>query len=505
MKQPNISYVSINPYNRLIYIYDNGQLKKYNFSKKSKKNFYISFLNRKDFILTKLEISKNIPDEDLRDVIELKTYEELDLDQTVEYKIEYMELPTLPTDKNRIFQVFVTEPKIIEETFKDIISKVPFIDYIIPVPLVFKTLYTNELLPNDEVHLFLYMQTDDTFLTLYQNGNLLYSKSLKYSFKDIAQRLSELMMKEVSVEEVVKDLSTEGLKMSDLERLQYYMQIFSELFMHINDVLIYAKRANNIEVIDKIFIDSEFGFIKGIEEYSLTYLAQEAYDFNFDFPISTNEQFVEKIHFLLILTAKDIKELEIDYPNFTLYPRPKPLFKRPTGELLLITAASLLIGAAYPAYNFFMGYKYRYESLMLQKKYEKVHRKRVILETNINRLKKEIEELKKKIDNKRQELAKSEKVLKSIYDKKVNYILKAKTLADLSQDLVNYKLLVSQIDVNNSNFDFNVTSVDDKAITEFIKYIMHSKNDRYDISIKSIEKPDENSSVYFSNLKVEVK
>ncbi len=505
MNQNNLSYVSINPYNKLIYIYDKNQLKKYNFSKKSKKNFYISFLNRKDFILTKLEISKNIPDEDLKDVIELKTYEELDLDQTIEYKIEYMEIPTLPTDKNRIFQVFVTEPKIIEETFKDIISKVPFIDYIIPVPLVFKTLYTNEFLSNDEVHLFIYMQTEDSFLALYQNGNLLYSKSLKYSFKDIAQRLSELMMKDVSVEEVINDLSTEGLKMSDLDKLQFYMQIFSELFLHINDVLIYAKRANNIEIIDKIFIDGEFGFIKGIEEYSLTYLAQEAYDLNFDFGIHTTEKFVEKIHYLLILTAKDINELDIEYPNFTLYPRPKPLFKRPTGELILITAASLLIGAAYPAYNFFLGYKYRYESHVLQKEYEKVHIKRITLETTINRLKKEIENLKKKIEQKRAELARSEEILNAIYDKKVNYILKALTLADLTEDMVKYKLLVSQIDVNNSNFEFNVTSADDKAITEFIKYIMHTKNNRYDISIDKIERPDINSSIYFSNLKVQVK
>lgn len=498
-------YVTIDAYNKEFFVCENRSLKSFKNPKFNPKNFYISYLQTKDTIITTIEVSKNIPYEDLRNVVEIRAYEELDLDPAVEYKIDFHEIPTPMHEKNIKLQLFITEPQIIEEVFAQIVKKINFIDYIIPLPLLFKPLYTQEILDRAEVHLFIYFQKDDTLFALYNEGSLAYAKSLKYSFNEIAQRLSELKGEPVSVESVIQTLAKDGLKIADLDEMQYYMQVFSEIFMHINDVLIYVKRANNIEIVDKIFISSDIGYIKGIEEYSHTYLAQEAYDFHFDYSCTTKEAYVNDLHFLMALCSDDILQKFENYPNFTIYKRLPPLLKRASGELIVVTVATLLLSLAYPFYNILITYKLRHDIAVLNRQYPIIHTKRISLEQKINRLKEELSSFQQKIALERKELDRRKKILNQIYDKKVNYILKAKTLADLSQDLVKYKIKAINIDNNDSLFDFNVTSVDNKNITQFIKYIAETKNRRYEITTREINKTDLNSTIYFSKIKVQVK
>ncbi len=500
-KENRKKYVTINPYNNTYFICDNRTLKKFS-PKFSSKNFYISFLQTKDFIFTTLEVSRNIPDEDLADMIELRAYEELDLDQTIDYLIRYYEIPSPTHKKERTFQIFVTEPSLLKDIFDKSIKQVNYIDAIIPAPLLFRPLYNQEILERDETHVFIYFEKEDAFLALYSQGSLLYTKSMKYSFKDIAERISELKGEEVSIEEVMQNLAKEGLKLQNLDELPHYMQVFSEIFMHINDILVYAKRVNDIEIIDKIFISSEVGFIKGIEEYSQTYLAQEAYDFAFDYNIKSLEPYVEELHYLLALCAIDINENQIQYPNLTIFKRPPPFLQRPSGKLILALAASLLVASIYPGYNIFMAYKLKYDTAILKKEYPKIHAKRVALETQINQLKKQMTKLKKLIAQKELELKRREKILRAIYDKKVRYIMKGATIAQLSQNLVAHKIKTTEIRNSDKVFDLNVTATDEKRITKFIKDMYDNNYNKYDISTKEINKTDPNSTIYFSTIEV---
>ncbi|MRI58904.1 MAG: hypothetical protein C6H99_05290, partial [Epsilonproteobacteria bacterium] len=434
------SIITLNPYAQTYFKYENRSLARFYPLKFSKKNFYLSFLRAKDLIFTTISLSKNIPQEDIYDVLEMRIYEELDLDQAIEYVFDYELLPSLPHEKEQKFAVFISEAKIIQESFEELTKTIPFIDAILPAPTLFKTLYTHDILDNDEIHFFIYFQKSDAFVALYQNGTLLYTKSLKYSFEYIAERISEKKGKEVSANDVMQRLSKEGLKISDLDELPYYMEIFNELFMFINDILIYIKRANEIEHIDKIFIGSEIGFIKGIEEYSQTYLAHKAFDLHFDYGIKTQEPFVEELHYLMALCGEDILERNIPYVNLTLFKRPPPLSKRPSGRLLLVAGISALLALAYPLYNYIYAQKIRFEIAQLKKEYPKIHQKRVELEKSINTLRAQIKSIREKIAQKSQELKKREQILQAIYNKKVTYTMKAATLAELTQDLVAYKL-----------------------------------------------------------------
>ena len=492
--------VGLDPYLQKFIIYDKAknEIRLSQDVKSNKHNIHSSFLQTKYFITTKIKISKNIPQEDIEDILTTKAYEELDLDPTIEYKITYTELPTDLHSKDREFQLFLVDYETLHNIFDPYIEKMEFLDFIFPIPTLFQALYTNDILINYETHIFIYFQNDDAFLTIYRNGQFIYTISLKFSFEYMAQRLSELKGAEVTQEELIENLRKYGLKIPDFQEVQYYMQIFSELFMHINDVLIYAKKSFELENIDKIFISSDIGQIAGIEEYAQTYLGQKAYDFEFDYGFENNDSSVTHIHSLLILKTKECHENE-ECVNFTIFQRPPSIWKRPSGQLIATLAASLIIAFAYPMYNYILAYKYQLEKILLQKEYTKIHAKRVSLEAQINSIKNEIKKIDNQINVVLAHLNEKKESLKKIYDKKVHYTMKAATVAEFAQDLKKYKIHLLDLNNTNKTFNLNVAANDDKKITELIKYITFNKADKYSITTKDINKT---GAIYTSTLKV---
>ncbi|BCD60282.1 MULTISPECIES: hypothetical protein [unclassified Nitratiruptor] len=493
--------VGIDPYFRKYFVFDNhkNEIRLYNDVRTSKNDIHTSYFLTKDTIISNIKVSRNVPQEDLEDILTTKAYDELELDPTAEYKISFLELPTDLHSKEREFQLFITEYATLHDTYDEYIEKLGYLDFIFPVPYLLKTLYTKEILVDYETHLFIYFQNSDAFLTIYKNGHFVYTKSLKFSFAYMAERLTELKGSEVTIEELIANLSTYGLRLSDYEELQYYMQIFSELFMHINDILIYAKKSFDIENIDKIFISSDIGLIQGIEEYAQTYLGQKAYDFDFDYGIHVADPSVTHIHLLTVLTTQDCLEEEEECVNFTIFERPPALWKRPSGKLIMAIAASLVLGFSYPIYNYSMAYKYQIEKLLLQKKYAKIHAKRVSLESQINHIKNEIKKVDQQIQAVTRHLHEKEQSLKRIFDKKVHYSMKAVTIADFAQNIKKHKLHLLELNNTNKEFNLLVTAADDKRITEFIKDITNNASSKYDITTKDINKT---KGLYMSSLKV---
>lgn len=68
-KQTNLNkIVSIDPYNSIFYQLQNNTLSKVKKLEFNKKNHVVSTLNTKDFISTIIELSINIPNEDLKEI-----------------------------------------------------------------------------------------------------------------------------------------------------------------------------------------------------------------------------------------------------------------------------------------------------------------------------------------------------------------------------------------------------------------------------------------------------
>jgi len=510
IKSSTTKIISIDNYSERYYKYENGTIFPFKKLAYSNTHLNITYIANKDMIIAPIELSKGIPEDSIDGALEDKAYEELGLDPAVEYTIKYMETEVQESE-NRVFQMFIMEEDRYYELFMNLRESIKYVDFIVPAPLLYKTLYEYEILEKNQIHCFLYFTQKDATITFYKNGEYLYSKSINYSLQQIYDRYCEFVGKTVDEKEFFQIFQKEGVKTNQIEYQQNFIKLFNEIFITINDIIIYTKRAYKIEIIDQMYIGSDIGPISGIEEYAQNYLGLYAIEMVFDFGIDTNEWYIDQYHFMMILTVlryqekKENPEIEFDILNFTKYPRPPVFYKRPSGQFAISITAAILVAAAYPMY--FLVYAYMNELVIYQKKKEdeplskEVAKYKSILAQKTRRI--------KQLDNilkaKREKYIAKEKTLEQVYKKKVYYRLQSEQLALFAQDMKEYKVKTNQIESNASNYHIRLIAEDDDKITKFVKEITH----KYDKELKYINIPkihkDDKSSMYMGNLEVDLK
>ncbi|MEA1879906.1 MAG: hypothetical protein U9N11_04615, partial [Campylobacterota bacterium] len=307
--------ITLDPYIDKHYVFKNNKFKLQNKLNYNTAHYTVAYLQNKDCINTSVFISRSIPEEDISDVIEIKAYEELGLDQTLEYSISSVEIYS--DEEEREFSIFATQANKMDTLYVPIKEHTKYIDLIIPAPLLYKALYNKEALLRDGVHAFIYFTHDDSFVTLYRNGEFLYAKSIPFSYMEMYDKYCQATGNRVEQKEFFTLLETDGLKTSHQGNQEKFMQIFSEVFMSINDIVIYAKRAFRLENIDKLYIGSQKGDIAGINEYAQSYLGLEAEKLNFNYNIKTTESYVDQLQYLMLLTAYDYLDDEKSIANLT--------------------------------------------------------------------------------------------------------------------------------------------------------------------------------------------
>lgn len=498
--------LSINPYKNTYYLGAGNQLSVDKNPQFGKKQYAVSYINTNDFITALVGISKNIPDEDLDFVIETKVYDELALDMAVEYKIDYIEVFKEGEAKERLFHVFVVDPLILDEVFAEPVSKVQYIDQIVPAPLLIKSLYSHEIVEGHGAHVYIYFQENDAFFTLYDNQSFVYTKSLKYSFQEMHSRFCELLGEQVPMAQFQSLLANEGLATQNAEYQKYLIKLFGELFLHINDVLTYAKRAYELDTIDEIYIGSQIGTIVGLDEYCQTYLGFEAKAFDFSYGFAT-DQYVDQIHQLMQLYSKLAEEARYEI-NFTQFHRPPPFFERHSGKLFLVVAASLVAAFAYPVTFWTLAYGESVNKTLLEKEYQKTHAIRLTREATINHKLALKAEAQKRWNAENDLFNERKDTLHKIHEIKVGYPMKGEIMAALTKELNRYKIGVSDITYTEDNaskyFVFDLMSEKDKQITDLLAFLTKSKTDRFSYYLETIYLDDE-SDYYRGKLKVVLK
>jgi len=499
------SIYSIDVYNNAVYQFRQDQLspvhKKLSFKRS---NFYSAFIANKDLIIAPVSVSRNIPDEDLAGVLEDKAYEELGLDPATEYIIQYRESNS-GNGEGRQFQLFILEKNRYEELFYELHSELKYLDFVVPTPLLYESLYKEGMLEYKKVHCFLYFTHYDTTLTFYQNGEYLYSKSINYSLEQLYDRYCEIAGKTVDKKQFFRIFQKEGVKTTHLEYQQNLIKLFNEIFITINDIVIYTKRAYNVDVIDQMYIGSDLGPISGVDEYAQNYLGLYSTSMIFDFKIKSDAWYVDQYHFMLIRSTQHYWNDPTTFVNFTQHPRPPIFPKRASGQFTLSLIAALLLASAYPLYFLVSAYVLNLRNVQLSKeerklgketrKYQSIFKKK---KSKIKALDEEITQLKKTYNAK-------EKTLKSVYDKKVNYRLKSNQMADFAKALDRFGLHSNRLSSDGDRYDISIVSDNDRNITALVKEI----TDKYADDIQSIDieriSAEDNGTLYQGILKVELK
>ena len=467
-------------------------------------NYVTSYMSNKDLISAVIEISNNIPEEDIDDTIELKTYEELGLDQANTYIISSVE--TTEVDNNRHFQVFVTEPDTIQDRFSSVLEEVKFIDLIIPSPLLYKTLYTNKILHNVGLDCFIYFTRYDTVVVLYKDGEYLYSKSIEYSLTRIYEKYLEMPGDRIDEDEFYQILGSEGLKTTNSDYQKDVMKIFGEVFISINDILIYAKRAFDLESIDKVYVGSEFGPIAGLEDYSQTYLGHVLSELNFDYSFDSNEWYLEQFQCLMTLTSIGyLNEEDTNLVNLTQFYRPPPFHMRPGGQFIISTTIASVVGITYPSAYLIGAYANQLESHLLEDKKNR-------LTAIANKYKKIIAKksaISKKLDGEIEKLditySSKIKTLSAIYNKKVHYKLKSESLYKFAADLKKHDVRTDSISSQDDSYTISLVSESSKSITNLIKAISEEYFDKIEMIDISEIKLDKVTGYYRGLLEVKLR
>jgi hypothetical protein len=470
----------------------------------AKNQYTISYLNTKDFINGYISISKNIPDEDLYDAIYNKAYEELGLDQAIEYKIQYLEANNDLDDENKNFHLFVIDPLIINDVFKSTIEKIKYLDYIIPSPLLLKSLYSKNIIENGDVHCFIYFQENDTFITIYNEKDFVYTKSINYSFLQMHERFCEIYGERIEYEDFVEFLSNVNLKNTDSNFKEPLIKLYKEIFANINDILTYVKRTLDLPKIDLIYIDSQISTITKLDEMAEVELGIKSNEFNFEYGFETGGSHINHLHYLMHIYTTLAQEERYEC-NFTDYPRPPKFIKRESGRAILLAVASLIVAFIYPASYWSLTYAQNLQYNLLNEDYKGLHNIKTTREATIKNKEADKHKVLTLVNLEKEEYLNKKNTLIKIHDVKINYPMKANLLYKFIKDLNRYRVKIESISYGekdkNKEFKLNLVSSTDKKITDLIKYLTRTYEGKFHFSINEISYKKE-SKLYFGELKV---
>ncbi len=484
--------ITIDPYSQKNYEYKNQILKPLDKLYLDNKNFVISYIQNRDMIIASFDLGYNIDEGELDDLIYMKAYDELGLDTEKEYSITYQKASN--DENSGVYHLFISEPETIDETIAPILEKTAYIDLLIPAPTLYRTLYTTSTLEANEAHCFIYFTMSDAFVTVYNNGEFLYSKSLEFSLQQIYEKYCAMIGERVDEKEFFEILESEGLKTTDSTYQQNIMKLFSEIFLQINDIIIYAKRAYGIDTLQRLFLGSIKGPIIGLGDYGYNYLGIPTFNLDFNFDIKNDSWYLDQLQYMMVQSGLDFIQNPSKVVNLTPVPRPPIFVKRASGQFIISTVVASLLALAWPLYYIFISYSIDVYNITLKSRDRELSEiankyKKILADKRkiINENKKELKRLNSIFDGKA-------KTLTYIHNKKVNYNLKSNFLNQFAHDLIRYGVAVEQINSSDDLFTLSIVSNDDKKITQYIKYISKKYFDKINkIDIKKISISDEDS------------
>ncbi|MEA2047814.1 MAG: hypothetical protein U9O64_05135 [Campylobacterota bacterium] len=495
--------VTLNTYTGKKYIFKDDIFKVLNKLTYNTSNFVTSYVNNKDLITATVNISRSIPEEDIADIIEIKAYEEIGLDQANSYMISSMEVESEADE--RTYHIFVAEPEALDLLYLPVKQETKYLDLIVPAPLLYKTLYSKEILQGKNAHCFVYFTQNDAFVTIYRNGDYLYSKSIDFSIEQIYNKYCEIIGEKVDEKEFYTILESEGLKTTNNHYQQNFMKIFAEVFITINDIIIYAKRAFELDTIEQMFIGSDRGPIIGLDDYSQNYLGLHSSDFNFNYNLANDEWYTDQLQYLMLLASFDYLEDESSFVNLTMYPRAPSFVNRASGQFIISTFAAISLSLAYPLIHLVGSYVNDAKIYALTIENNQLTQESNKYKKILSEKKSIISGLDIRIDDLSDSYQAKTKTLTSIYNKKVNYRLKSGTFHNLADDLTKYDVHVEKIRTEGDHLEFSLLSTNDRKMTELIKYISELHFDELNhIDIERIEKNPDNN-YYQGLLKVELR
>ncbi|MFZ5375586.1 MAG: hypothetical protein ACOZBX_08620, partial [Campylobacterota bacterium] len=276
-----------------------------------------------------LKLPNHLSDEEQKILVEIRMFEEGNLENNEEYTIAYVR-HDLPSENSYLFEAFALSHAKAAEYFSSVLAKTPSIDLIVPAVMVYGSFYNGDTAPGKN-DLFLHLGDNESYAAIYQEGHYIAHRSLE-SLAALAsecgcerETLVSLLSKRGVIEEnypaeeSAKCLLIQDALARNVERLVHTINHKRGLF--------------GLTEIDRIYLDFKGHTIPGLESVFEAYGIVHAPIV----PITRGAAPSGEPHDLLC--AEHLAR-QIGNPSFNLSPfeRQAPWYRRESGKFLGIVA-----------------------------------------------------------------------------------------------------------------------------------------------------------------------
>ena len=476
------SIVSIDVAKSLAYCFEENSLKVLSLQKANKDATNIVSVKLKDIQNTHVQSILN--GEDLQKDIVVQTRKNLSLDDEAEYIV-----------KSRVigensYESYALNYEVLSEGLQDVVLELRYIDKIIPDPFLFEGLYEAKILNVDETHCFLFLDDDDAFLALYNNGKFGFTRGFSmYSLTNLCEQYKNNTGVDIELRDFLNLLKNEGVNGA-------FFSVLDDMAFYISDIFNSIASQANADI-SKVFIGSSIGAIPGLANLINQKLYIETIDFDFNKKFEAGDLDPSCMNTIRYYYAKYILD---DSLNFTAFSRPPAFLKRDGGQFLAVVAIACVLGLITPIYELGSALYYFGINSFEESKLQDIKKELAKLEPVYESIKEQVDNQNRQINELEVSIATSKRLLDESEDKKFNYRSKAEFLSDISALISDVKVKTTHINFKNDEANIHLISDDDNKITALIEKI--DKSSKFRVTTERISAQNINNALFESNITV---
>lgn len=476
------SIVSIDVAKSLAYCFEENSLKVLSLQKANKDATNIVSVKLKDIQNTHVQSILN--GEDLQKDIVVQTRKNLSLDDEAEYIVKSRMIG------ENSYESYALNYEVLSEGLQDVLLELRYIDKIIPDPFLFEGLYEAKVLNANETHCFLFLDDDDAFLALYNNGKFGFTRGFSmYSLTNLCEQYKNNAGADIELRDFLNLLKNEGVNGA-------FFSVLDDMVFYISDIFNSIASQANADI-SKVFIGSSIGAIPGLANLINQKLYIETIDFDFNKKFEAGDLDPSCMNTIRYYYAKYILD---DSLNFTAFYRPPAFLKRDGGQFLVVVAIACVLGLITPIYELGSALYYFGINSFEESKLEDIKKELAKLEPVYESIKGQVDNQNKQINELEVSIATSKRLLDESEDKKFNYRSKAEFLSDIGALISDVKVKSTHINFKNNEANIHIISDDDNKITALIEKI--DKSSKFRVTTERISAQNTNSALFESNITV---
>lgn len=445
---------------------------------------------------TSIVVPEDVPADEVALMYEEEVLEDLGLPMDKEYIMKVRDLETSPSG-SREYGVSIIEKSIIEKMFVSC-GALKHLDFLIPTPYLYETLFKNAVIDPHGHKVIIYIGRTESFGALFKNGELIYYKTMDVNFQQLLPKFNESSPEELNSKQLFEILSQEGKGTQFESALRRVYAIISE---EVDDLIVYVKRLYQLQELDAVYLDNAYGFAPAIYEYLSASYGILCKNFSFRETLGTDEGDMVKA---LAIHFAEVNKTSPVWNNYTIMSKPKPFLKRDSGKLISLTAAAAVLSISYLLVNYTLSSINKANTEFLQKENRVMQKKEQEISDVQKKLQQNLEAAQKSL--KQEEGLKDQYVaaLLNFVAFKDKYIQKSTLLIDFMDYLRENRLYLEKLDFKEEgsgvNFLFDVVGKNEDSIAAFVDDLVQKAG--YEVNVKEIAKFDD---LYESKIEVEVR